>query len=241
MAAFDLLADMYRQEMDRAGRGGWPAEPSVRQEELIPAAILRHNLFGIDIDPMVLELARTSIAMKLRRPVSSRGCNLWRADALFDALPANWPEAFDVIVTNPPYLSARNLPVEHIQRLKAAYPAGWRDGCACFMDFSLRKLTPGGRGGFLVAQSILFTGSYQSWRNQLVGRSALETLAHFGPGLFGVGNAGTLQTAGLVLRREEDAPARATDAGRLPGRRTGRCRRKAIGAGSCDRRRARRA
>lgn len=208
MAAFDLLAKMYREEMDRAGRSGWPAEPSAGHEDEVPAAILRHNLFGIDIDAIVLELARESIAMKLRRSVSSCDINLFRADSLFDAVPGDWPESFDVIVTNPPYLSARNLPVHRVRRLKAAYPAAWRDGCACFVERGLQKLRPGGRAGFLVAQSILFTGSYEFWRKQVLGRSALEVLAHFGPGLFGVGNAGTLQTAGLVLRREEDASVR---------------------------------
>jgi hypothetical protein len=208
MAAFDLLAEMYREEMDRAGRGGWPAEPSVGREEQIPDAILRHNLFGIDIDAVVLELARESLAMKLRRSVSAGDSHLHPADALFDALPAHWPTAFDVVVTNPPYLSARNLPVERVRRLKAAYPSAWRDACGCFIDRGLHNLRVGGRAGFLVAQSILFTGSYESWRKQVVQRSALEALAHFGPGLFGVGNAGTLQTAALVLRREDDPSIR---------------------------------
>jgi hypothetical protein len=208
MAAFDLLAGMYREEMDRAGQDGWPAEPSVRHEDQVPGAVLRHNLFGIDIDPIVLELARESIAMKLRRPVSIGESNLLRADALLDEPPGNWPAAFEAIVTNPPYLSARNLAPGRVRRLKAAYPTAWRDGCACFVDRGLHKLRPGGRAGFLVAQSILFTGSYESWRKQVVGQSALEALAHFGPGLFGVGNAGTLQTAGLVLRREDDASVR---------------------------------
>ena len=146
--------------------------------------------------------------MKLRRPLSPGDVHLRRADALFDALPASWPAAFAFIIANPPYLSSRNLPAARVRRLKAAYPTAWRDGCACFVDRGLHKLRPGGRAGFLVAQSILFTGSYESWRKQVVGQSAMEALAHFGPGLFGVGNAGTLQTAGLVLRREEDASTR---------------------------------
>jgi hypothetical protein len=202
MAAYDLLDVMYREEIDRAGRRGWPAVPSVEHEDQVPGAILRQNLFGTDIDAAVLDLARASLEMKLRRPVAGSDANLIRADALFDALPTKWPASFDVVVTNPPYLSARNLPVERVRRLKAAHPTAWRDGCACFFDLGLNLLRPGGRAGFLVSQSILFTGSYEPWRRQVIGQSALETFAHFGPGLFGVGNAGTLQTAGLTARRE---------------------------------------
>ena len=45
-------------------------------------------------------------------------------------------------------------------------------------------------------------------RENLSSIAAIEAIAHFGPGLFEVGNPGTLQTAAIVLRREPDATRR---------------------------------
>jgi hypothetical protein len=66
LAAIDVLHGRYRDEIDRAGRPGWPAEPSVRHERDIGPAILRHNLFGVDVDPTALWLARLSLARRRR-------------------------------------------------------------------------------------------------------------------------------------------------------------------------------
>ena len=57
---------------------------------------------------------------------------------------------------------------------------------------------PGGRVGVLAMQSFMFTGSYEKLRARIAERADVEQLAHFGPGLFGIGNPGTLQTVGLV-------------------------------------------
>jgi type I restriction-modification system DNA methylase subunit len=56
LVAFDLLAEMYREELEQAGAPGWPREPSVSDTGEIPAAILEHNLFGIDIDLRAVQL-----------------------------------------------------------------------------------------------------------------------------------------------------------------------------------------
>ena len=105
-------------------------------------------------------------------------------------------------MTNPPYLSARNLPEPRVRRLKRVYPAGWRDACACFIERAVDLLNDGGRAGILAMQSFMFTGSFEALRAKLDETVAVETIAHFGGGLFDVGNPGTLQTAAVVMRRE---------------------------------------
>lgn len=66
LAAFDLLAGMYREELERAGEPGWPEEPSVADESQIPAAILRNNLFGMDIDPRAVQLSVLALYLKAK-------------------------------------------------------------------------------------------------------------------------------------------------------------------------------
>jgi hypothetical protein len=46
--AFGLFHRMYLDEIEHAGKPGWPEEPSVTDPCDIPAAILENNLFGID-------------------------------------------------------------------------------------------------------------------------------------------------------------------------------------------------
>jgi hypothetical protein len=48
----------------------------------------------------------------------------------------------------------------------------------------------------------MFTGSFQKLRKRLGEIAAIDAIAHFGPGLFDIGNPGTLQTAAVVLRKE---------------------------------------
>jgi type I restriction-modification system DNA methylase subunit len=203
LVAIDLLRRMYAEELECAGRPGWPAEPSVRSGELIADCIARHNLHGIDIDSVALELASASVEMKLR--VAPK--NLHRGDALFEFEHLNG--AFDVVVTNPPFLSARNLPPENRCKTQNAYPRAWRDACACFIDRSLQFARPGGRVGVLAMQSFMFTGAFERFRRGLADSAATEAIAHFGPGVFDLGNPGTLQTTAIVLRREEDREQRA--------------------------------
>jgi hypothetical protein len=207
LAAADMLRAMYREEIDHAGRPGWPAEPSVRDEREIGPAILLHNLHGIDVDPTALWLAELSLQLKLG--LSRRACtNLVAADALFDS----GGRTFDVVVTNPPFASSRNLPTETVRRLKKLYPAGWRDLYACFIDRCVELARPGGGGrvGMLTMQSFMFTGAFESLRESIDRRAAIESIIHLGPGLFPGGNPGTLQTVAFTLRREADDARRAT-------------------------------
>ena len=55
--AFGLFHRMYLDEIQHAGEPGWPTEPSIRDPEEIPAAIIEKNLFGIDIDARAIQIA----------------------------------------------------------------------------------------------------------------------------------------------------------------------------------------
>ena len=64
--AFDLFAEMYHEEIQRAGEPGWPEAPSVESEYEIPAAILANNLYGIDIDLRAVQLAALALYLKVK-------------------------------------------------------------------------------------------------------------------------------------------------------------------------------
>ena len=71
--ALALFYRMYEEEIDRAGQPGWPAAPSVAEARDIPAAIVEHNLFGIDIDPRAIQIAALSLLMSAKDAARHRG------------------------------------------------------------------------------------------------------------------------------------------------------------------------
>lgn len=66
LVAFDLFVEMYREELERAGESGWLKEPSVETEAEIPAAIIAHNIFGIDIDLRAVQLSALTLYLKAK-------------------------------------------------------------------------------------------------------------------------------------------------------------------------------
>jgi len=338
LVAFDLFAAMYQEELERAGEAGWPAAPSVSSMAEIPAAILKHNLFGIDIDLRAVQLSAFALYLKARtwlvdhvpatkyaicnsnlacadvqrfdpaalgafvrearftRPVYERLMRaLWeklqdvaqlgsllrleqtlqeliaQERASYEAMPlftrvsddyeaaaaeeefwgilagqilqgldefaraqaaAGVDQTFftgeavkglhladlmlrryDVVVTNPPYLSRRKMNKTLADLISAAYPEGKNDFYAAFIQRCLELAEDDGRVGMLTMHSFMFISSYEALRQAIREQAAIETLLHCGPGLFEVGNPGTLQTVAFVLRKEADAERRAAHAG----------------------------
>lgn len=71
--AFGLFYRMYEEEIEYAGREGWPAEPSVKRREDIPIAIVENNLFGIDIDPRAIQIASLSLLLTAKEAALEHG------------------------------------------------------------------------------------------------------------------------------------------------------------------------
>lgn len=71
--AFGLFHRMYLDEIEHAGDTGWPEAPSVKEPHEIPAAILEHNLFGIDIDPRAIQIASLSLMLTAKEAALQRG------------------------------------------------------------------------------------------------------------------------------------------------------------------------
>jgi hypothetical protein len=199
LVALEMLREMYLEEIDRAGQAGWPISPSCNYPDEIGPSIVASNLIGFDIDPVAIELALKTLEIKIGCAIEGSRHQLAVRDALFDD---RFRAEFDVVVTNPPYLSSRNLDPATVRRLKARYPTSWRDLYACFISRSLEILRPGGSLGILSMHSFMFTAAFEKMRRELHQLADIRTVAHFGSGLFDIGNPGTLQTAAIVLERQ---------------------------------------
>lgn len=66
LIAFDLFEQMYSEEIENKGNPGWPEMPSVEDRTDIPAAIIRNNLFGIDIDLRAVQLSAMTLFLRAK-------------------------------------------------------------------------------------------------------------------------------------------------------------------------------
>ena len=79
MVAFDIFYDMYLEEIENAGKEGWPLRPSSENKEDIPQLIIENNIYGIDIDHRSIQLSALSLYLKaksLNKNVSIQKYNL---------------------------------------------------------------------------------------------------------------------------------------------------------------------
>lgn len=216
LAAFDLFAAMYREELERAGEPGWPAHPSATTEEKIPASVLTHNLFGIDIDPFAVELSAKALWLKARSiapDVPLPRANLACTDVLQrDLLPSDEyiSQSYDIITTNPPYLDRRDYEPEMKRTLEIHCPDGKRNLYAAFLLRCLELLAPGGRLGIITPQTFMFLPSFTELRQSLRNSAAVEMLSHTGLGTF---VDAVVDCAFYTLRREENVERRKESTG----------------------------
>jgi hypothetical protein len=332
LLTFDLLVLMYHEEIEHAGKPGWPEEPSVKNESEIAPAILAHNLHGIDIDLRAVQLSALTLYLRakslnpkiivkesrlacadihmlngdrlknflrysglekrpiFRRILSALQQHLQDAEQLGSLLRLDeeisnlvqeerkrferegrqldffgWSKSqfdtdagreefweileiqigqaldafaregskeglgqkffadettkglrlleimgqkYDVVFTNPPYMTARNMNPVLKNYLQKAYPKAKMDLYAAFIQRCVEWLADGGRLGMITQQSFMFISSYENLRNFLREHIAIEIMPHVGPRAFDEISGEKVNTTLLVFRREPDRKIR---------------------------------
>jgi len=109
---------------------------------------------------------------------------------------------YDVVATNPPYVSARKMNRRLAELLAAQYAEAKGDLYAAFIDRCRELTAKNGFVAMLTMHSFMFISHYDQLRSNLREAASVVAMAHNGGGLFAVGNPGTLQTTALVLRAQ---------------------------------------
>lgn len=140
---------------------------------------------------------------------------------------------YDVVATNPPYLSRRNMSDVMAKYLAEEYQSSKGDLYAACILRCVELAAPLGRVAMVTQQSFMFLSSYADLRVELGQTTAMETMAHLGPRAFPNITGEKVNTTAFVLRREPDAGRREQQAGtyfRLVGEPTADAKRKGLEA-----------
>jgi hypothetical protein len=196
---FDQLAAAYREANERL------SDLSGGQYALFDAdsAILRHNLFGVDLSREAVNICRLSLWIKTakkRTPLTDLDHNVIQGDSLIDdpavgALAVDFPArfkavfdqggfdqgGFDVVIGNPPYV--RQELIRSVKPfLEKRYQTfhGMADLYVYFYERGLQLLRPGGRLSYVVTNKWLKAGYGENLRRHFAESAWLESLVDFG-------------------------------------------------------------
>ncbi|MDA8146473.1 MAG: hypothetical protein M0Z27_10500 [Thermaerobacter sp.] len=100
---------------------------------------------------------------------------------------------YDVVLMNPPYGEATPVGREH---LREHFPRSRHDLYAAFVERGLDFLRPGGYLGAITPRNGFFLGSFEDWREMILERAQVISVADLG---FGVLDGATVETAAYVL------------------------------------------
>ena len=162
------------------------------------------QVHGVDLDPTVLELARTCLWLELAEPgepLAMPELSLVRGDALALDLGEH-----DVVVGNPPFLNQlETLTVRRGDR--AGSTGAYTDVSARFLARSVDWLRDGGRVGLVQPQSLLAARDSGPVRASVAEACALESLWASDVPVF---EAGVLTCAPVLRKSAAQEPVRRT-------------------------------
>lgn len=147
------------------------------------ARIVNRCLYGLDNDPLAVEIARAALMLAQGCDVISPAGRLCCADVLApDCSPLGFPEQFDLVVGNPPYLNVRRVTQVRQGAAKADLRA--RFNCArgnfdlyvLFLERGVALLADGGRLGMIVPNKLATADYARRCRQLLIERTHIERI-----------------------------------------------------------------
>ena len=192
----EMLAELWRLQATRqslvGNRYGDPLDIFEQADRLNQASVLRECLFGVDLLPQAVEIAKLALWLQSAQKgeqVADLSSNLVTGDALalsaiFEKFPPG-ESSFDLVIGNPPWGAV----VDRIALGEAAVSLGIDnpdvlDSWELFLLLALKSLRPGGRLAFVLPDSFLYPQKART-RRSLIESGRIEKVLNLGPGWFG--------------------------------------------------------
>ena len=150
----------------------------------LPDSVPLENIYGFDIDPMAVAIARINIAIKYRIRTRDELDIICRNICLYDFLLTDENEntCFDIIIGNPPWGFAFDR--EQCALLKDRFSTppvtGRPESFSLFLEQGLRMLSNNGTLSFLLPESVLETEYHRPVRELIINRYEVSSLSYLG-------------------------------------------------------------
>ncbi|WP_037284687.1 BREX-1 system adenine-specific DNA-methyltransferase PglX [Saccharibacillus sacchari] len=118
-------------------------------------------------------------------------------------------QKYDIVVTNPPYMSASGISVKMSNFVKMNYPDSKSDLFAVFIEKCGELLKPTGYQAMITQHAWMFLSSYEKLRGKLIHRGIVN-MAHLGARAFEEIGGEVVQTTTFVLSKQNSIDFEAT-------------------------------
>jgi hypothetical protein len=115
---------------------------------------------------------------------------------------------FDIVATNPPYMSRGNMNTALSGFLRNQYVNSNGDLYVAFIERCSDFLRNNGRLAMITQQSFMFITSYEKMRTNLLNGQTVETMCHLGPHAFEAISGEKVNTTLFAVRKEPDEQIR---------------------------------
>jgi len=216
MEAFDQMYAAYNNAQGHLNTLRGPSLFSINR------TILTKNIYGMDINPEAVEIARLSCWIKTAEPgteLTSLDHNIKQTNSLIFATSpeegwkASFPEVFaqggfDVVVANPPYVRQEWFSNDkpYLQKHFQAYD-GVADLYVYFYELALKILKPGGRLGFIVTNKWMKAGYGAPLRKLYADQAWVDLVVDFGHAKEIFPDADVFPCILIASKPEPDSPA----------------------------------
>jgi hypothetical protein len=170
---------------------------------------LTDQIFGVDIDPLAVEITKYGLLMKCfdnKEFSHSLDKNIRCGNALVDTDAFDWQRefaniikqgGFDLVIGNPPY-GAALLDVER-EYLTRRFNIGTTDTAALFLLQAQKLLQSDGKTGFIIPKAFTYASNWRQVREKLL--PDIENIADCGR----VWNTVKLEMSICILQRNNDS------------------------------------
>lgn len=149
--------------------------------EVARREVAQHCIVGIDIDGRAIATSRLATGIATERATGSAetsGSALLVGDALAFDWAAAYPDGFDAVIGNPPYIRQERLAAKDHLRGFASY-SGVADLYVYFIELAHRLLRPAGRWCFVVPSKWLTVAYGRGLRGFLSDKRTVEGVVDF--------------------------------------------------------------
>lgn len=112
-------------------------------------------------------------------------------------------DKYDIVVTNPPYMTRNNMTSELNQFLDKNYKAGSADLYSAFIIRCLEFVKENGYVGMITQNTFMFKPSFKELRKELINNITIKTFVHLGPRAFDDISGEKVNTAMFIFRNKK--------------------------------------